>query len=377
MAFADVAGSPIWLPAPPPSITSVAYTSSVIDATGEKFAWTGHVQTPNRGAKSIRNVGFLFGTVTKAGGSALTVSLQDAALAATPTQPDETQDQTVAIANADAGFVTNGWYTTGNFSADRAVNHGDKLSVVVEYDGSGRLSSDAVYFRNVARNYLGGAGPFPAASLKTASWALQNVVPNIILVFSDGTFGTLKGSFPCSAISSRAFKQDTAGSDEYAVEIPVTWDCKVDGLWAIFSLAAVTSDFDFVLYNGTTAMTGGTVSYEGNWSAGGGEIRFIEVAFSQEIELEAGTTYRLAIKPTQTTSTVSLAYFDVATAGHMGVHSLGASCVLTSRLDLGSWAAATTTRRPLLGLSVSALADGAGGSGGVLIPGGMSGGFRG
>lgn len=363
MAFVQLSGPGTFIP-PPPSITALSLSSSVIDATGEKLAWTGRVWTPNRGTKSIRNVGFLFGTVTKAGGSGLTVSLQDPSLTANPTQPDETQDQTVAIANGDSGFTSNAWYTTGNLSADRSVAFGEALSVVVEYDGSGRLGSDAVNFRNPGFALFGGAASFPAVTLKTASWALQSVAPNIVLVFSDGTFGTLAGGFPCSAISNVAFKQDTAGSDEYAVEIPITFKCKVDGFWIVFSNSAATGDFDVVLYDGTTAMTGGTVSHEANWLAGGSETRLCQSLFSQEIELNAGTTYRLAVKPTQTTSTVTLWYFDVSVAGHMGLHTMGENCVLTSRIDGGSWAAATSTRRPLLGLRVSSLDDGAGGGGG-------------
>lgn len=372
MALQAVSGQGIYLP-PPPQLGSPAFTSSVIDATGEKFAWVGCVWTPNRGTKSIRNVEFLFGTVTKAGGSGLTVSLQNISTAASVTQPDETQDQTIAIANGDASFASNTWYLTGNFSADRSVTFGEEVAVVVEYDGSGRLGADAVNFQNPTGNALNtlGARAFPACSLKTASWALVGATPNIILKFSDGTYGTLMGSFPCSAFNVVAFKQDTAGSDEYAIEIPISWDCKVDGLWAFAGATATTANWDFVLYDGTTAMTGGTMSHNAMWTPnGGGEDRIIEHSFTQEIELAAGTTYRLAMKPTQTTSTCRMRYFDVNTAGHMGVHPLGTSCVLTSRLDLGSWAAATTTRRPFMGLRVSALDDGAGGGGGGPLIGG-------
>ena len=124
------------------------------------------------GTKDIRRVGFRFGTVTKAGGSAVTVSLQDVNLAAgPPLQPDEVQDQTVAIANADAGFATGLWYRTGTLSADRTVAYGEDLCVVFEYDGAGRLGSDVV---NIAYSSVGLEGLPHSANvvLKTASWAL-------------------------------------------------------------------------------------------------------------------------------------------------------------------------------------------------------------
>lgn len=365
MAYVQLNGPGPWIPQPPPLITALTITSSVIDATGEKFAWSGRVWTPNRGTKSVRNVGFLFGTVTKSGGSGLTVSLQDVATGATPVQPDETQDQTVAIANGDAGFVSNAWYTTGNLSADRSVTFGELLSVVVEYDGGGRTNPDAVNFRNLTRTSLGGTGGhFPAATLKTASWAATATIPNIVLVFSDGTYGTLLGAFPCSAVSQLLFKQDTATTDEYSIRIVPNFNCKVDGLWAIMGVAAATADFSFVLYDGTTAMTGGTVVHDGNLFVASSEDRLVEVPFSQEIELTAGTTYRLAVKPTQTTSNVRLAYFDVGVAGHLNAHGMGSSSIIDGRLNEGSWNADVATRRPFLGLRVSSVDDGTGSGGG-------------
>lgn len=366
----------MYYPARPPITGAGAtFTSSVIDATGEKFAWSGRVWTPNRSTKSIRTVGFLFGTVTKAGGSGLTVSLQNVSTAATPTQPDETQDETVAIANGDAGFATNAWYQTGSLSADRSVAFGESLSVVVEYNGSGRLSSDAVNFRNLTNSLFGGA-PYhtPACALKTASWATLPVVPNVILGFSDGTFGTLHGAFPTSAMATNDFNSGSA-TDEYALEFSVPYPCKAAGFWAYMRVASTSADFDIVLYDGTTAMTGGTVSFDANQVSASAAESYVEGLFSEQISLAANTTYRLALKPT-TANSVRAIHLDVASASHFQAHDLGAAGVLTSRVDGGSWAAATATRRPFMGLLLDAFDDGAGGGGGLLAHSGMTGGFQ-
>lgn len=372
MAYTEVNGT--YLPPRPEwSATSFA-TGLTIDATGEKAACIGNIVWPSYSAtKAIRKLQFMFGAVTKAGGSSLTLSLQNVSTSAgLPAVPDETQDETVAIANADAGFASNTWYTTGNLSADRTVSYGDPLAVVLEFDGGGRLGADSVIMRSVTKaNLWGGSPSWPACSLKTASWATVGAAPNIVFEFSDGTFGKFQGSWPVSEPAVTAsFKQDTGTADEYALEIPVPFNCKVSGAYVLAGATAATADYDVVLYDGTTAMTGGTVSRDGNWHTTASERRPLEIVFTQEITLTAGTTYRLSVKPTQTTSNVSIAMFDVNAAGHMALHPLGTSCVLTTRLDSGSWAAVTTTRRPIFGLIVSAVDAGSGGtSGGQLISG--------
>src|SRR5688572_15951850 len=74
-------------------------TALTIDATGEKTSYAGKVFYPDRSSatKAITKVGFRFAAVTKAGGSALTVSLQNVtgvtgAGTGGPMVGDETQD---------------------------------------------------------------------------------------------------------------------------------------------------------------------------------------------------------------------------------------------------------------------------------------------
>jgi hypothetical protein len=142
------------------------------------------------------------------------------------------------------------------------------------------------------------------------------------------------------------------------MEFQVPFACKTDGFWV--SVWSNTVDFDVVLYDGTTALQ--TVSFDGNAISGSGGTRHFLQSWASEQELAANTTYRLAVKPT-TASTVRIDYFDVNAAGHMTPHAFG-QFGTTSRVDGGSWAAATTTRRLHAGLRFSAFHDGAGGGGG-------------
>lgn len=344
--------------------TPVLNTTLVIDATGEKVAFSGRVWFPSRtGTKDIRRVGFLFGAVTKAGGSGLTVSLQDVSTAAgPPMQPDGTQDQTVAVANGDANFASNTWCRTGVLSADRTVAFGALLSVVIEYDGSGRQGADSVV---VAGLTSAQSGPFhqSVSTLYTASWVSQSVIPNVILEFSDGTFGTLMDAFPLSAINSISFNSGS-GADEVALEMTFPGPVGVDAAGGIVSPNA-SADLDFVFYEGTSAIANGTVSASLRHMHSASAARPCVGQLPAAIALAAGTTYRLAVKPT-TANNVALYYFDVSDANHLTCHIGGTSWAYTSRFDAGAWDAPTTTRRPFLWPWVCALSDGVGGGGRII-----------
>lgn len=348
-----VATQGVWMPYPPQIVLAPANVSLLIDATGEKVAIIGRVWNKDHTTKNITKVGFRFGVVTKAGGSALTVSLQDVNLAAGgPYQPDETQDQTVAIANADAGFVSNSWYQTNALSAVRSVAFGEHLAVVVEYDGAGRLAADAV---NLTGLQVAASNRFLTSgmALKTAGWAVSTAQSNVILEFDDGTFGTLSESLPYSTFAVLAYNSGSA-ADEVALEFTVPFSCKVDGAYVIMATAFAASDFDVVLYDGTTVLA--TASSDGNTAEATGTNRVHVVTFAEQT-LVPGTVYRLSLKPT-TTNGVSLHYFEVAAANHMQALPGGTSWVYTTRVDAGAWAAPTTTRRPWAGLRISALDNG-------------------
>ena len=89
-------------------------------------------------------------------------------------------------------------------------------------------------------------------------------------------------------------------------------------------------------------------------------VRTRRSIFSAAYTLTKNTTYRCALKPTSANS-VTLYYFDVAAAGHFQAHVGGTAWVYTDRVDAGSWAAVTATRRPFIFPYIAGIDDGAAG----------------
>lgn len=365
MAYQTLTGPGMWLGGVPPELIGrpqAGALASTADAAGEMVGFVGRVWFPARtGTKAIQRVQFMFGTVDKAGGSGLTVSLQDVDLTAgPPARPDGTQDQTVAIANADAGFVSNTWYRTGTLSADRTVTYGDLLAVVIEYDGTGWQANDD-FAINSSFATDGGQPSLGQPVLKTGgTWALAHSrgLGSVLLEMSDGTFGILEGNLPIKAANSHNFKSDTALTDEFAMPFTVPFKCKIDALRAAVNVAA-GANFELILYTGTTATV--TVSVDANTAAASA---LWYDALIPETELAAGTQYYVAIKPTTTTALTAYS-FEVENANHLTVYPGGPSFNYTTRVDGGAWAAATATRRLLAGVRMSAFDDGAGSGGGA------------
>lgn len=367
MSFVPIRG---YFPQYPISMTAATGT---IDATGERYAWIGNVMWADASVatRDIRRARWRFSNVTKAGGSALTFSLQNLDTAnGSPHRPDGTPDQTVAIANADAGFISNSNYTTANLSADRTVSRGERIAGVLEFDGSGRLGSDSVAIIHTSYGgTTGERGDGPA--LLTASWATQGAYNNLSFEFADGTEGILAPYMPISATATSLALNTGTTPDEVALVFTPNFKCKIDGLWAGLA-AGVTADFELVLYQGTTALQ--TAAFDAH-TLRMTTFHIIEGTIP-ETELTPGTTYYIAVKPT-TANSVTLSYGDaVSNAVLLAMLGNTDTAYYSTRADAGSWAVTTTTRRPIIGVRFSAIDDGAGGgSGGLLRHPGMSGGI--
>ncbi len=353
MTMVQLAGSGSLIP-PMPGITvvpSLATTLSLLGANAsDRLSQIGRVVFPERtGSKSLTKVHFLFGAVVKTNGSTLRVSLQDVDLTAgPPMRPDGTVDQSVTIANADSGFASNQWYTATLGSA-RTVNYGDLLAVV--FDWASAVSGDSVvitgYSLSSGSSNAGAVGnQYGAVQFTASTWSAISMVTNIILEFSDGSFGTLDGSLIASAIGTTAFN-NTSNPDEHCLEFQFPFDCEVDGMYA---LVAANADFEMILYSGTTALA--TVTVDAN-TAQSTAARWTRVAFPKQTLLK-NTTYRVAVRPT-TASNVTIYHRDVSNASHKGVEHLGTTASLNSRTDAGAWGTPTATRRPLMGVRICAV----------------------
>lgn len=370
MAYVQIAGQGLLLPELPPFSSPAFSSSPLIDATGEKIAFVGPVFfKAHTGSKTINKVHFRVGSLTKAGGSGWTVSLQSVSLTSgPPIVPSEVQDQFRAIAAAD--LTANTWFTSGLVTSDgtdtgtkRTVNFGELLAVVLEYDAGGRLGADSLVL-NALGNILNTAviGHQNCVMLKSGAgptWAQLSAAINVVLEFSDGTFGTLDHAAVANGTNTHSYNSGTGVADEYANAFTLPFPCKVDGGWAILNFAA-GADVEIILYDGTTAQQ--TVTVDSNAIGGAGSARFIHFSFA-ETALTANHTYYLSIRPT-TANSITAYSIDVNDANHWDTWPLGQYMAYTTRLDLGAWAATTTTRRLMAGLRASSLDDGTGGAGG-------------
>lgn len=355
MAIVDFVGQGVFTP-PMPGITinpALATTLVIAGANAnDKIAQMGRVAFAARtGTKNITKVHFLFGAVTKSNGSTLRVSLQNVDTANGPAmRPDGNVDQSYTILNADAGFVSNAWYTA-TLDAPRTVTYGELLAAVFDWNGGG-VSGDSVAITGLsvssAASNGGAVGHQHCCTLFTsAAWGVISMTPNILLEFDDGTFGTLDGAMVASAIGTLSVNTGTT-PDEQALEFQLPFDCEVDGMWAMVNMGA--GDVDLVLYDGTTPLA--TVAIDANAVQATG-ARFIRASFPK-VALTANTTYRVAVKPASATS-VSVYYRDVANAAHRAVMPLGTTAQLNGRTDGGAWGAGTSTRIPWMGVRISGI----------------------
>jgi hypothetical protein len=325
--------------------TGGGWGSVTIDAAGEKVAFL--VTAPKTG--NVQRVGFLLGAVTTA--EDLKVSLQDIDLGTG--DPDGAADQSVVV--AAAGVVSNTWITA-TLSASRAVTRGQRFYVVIEFN----LATGFVAVQT------GGGQARPAfaqlcySSHYTGSWTKQTTgnQPVVALEYDDGTYGPILGSYPMSLRGSTSFHNGST-PDEIALKFRFPAPVKIGGCWLAINMTNGAAA-DIVLYDsdGTTALE--TMSVDEDETTESGGMAGV-CYFSQERTLAANTYYRLSLKPTNGTTT-NLIWFDVAAAAILDAWDGGQGFHWSERTDAGAWTD-TTTKRPMIGLIVTALDDGAGGGG--------------
>lgn len=334
----------IFLPPPPPASPLSSTNVMTIDATGEMAAFLGRAVVPGGGSRTIERAGILFGTVVKAGGSVLRLSLQNLSTTVGPVfVPDEVQDEFVDIPTGDPVSAT--WYRTPVFSAGRTVTNGDLLAVVIEFDAAGRLGADSYGIRRW--DSIATPGGHAACATKLAGvWAQAAGAPILVLEDNAGGFITLDGAMPIDSLTISIAFNNASAADEIGLEFVSPVSGNVMGAWLYIQTTAGTSDFDVVLYSGTTAIA--TASVDAN------QLRtansFLPVQFTALAAITQGTTYRLVVKPT-TANNVTFFFQNVNSAAHLSVTPPFLSgWNYVTRVDAGSWAAATTTRRPMIGL---------------------------
>lgn len=324
--------------------------SLTLNASGDLASACGPVRVSDRGAsKSLNTVAWRFGSITKSNGpSTLTVSLQDMALTGTPTVvPDETQDQSYTIANADASFASNQYYTA-TLSTNRTVSHGDRFCVVWEIGNFG--AGDSVAFNMVTQSFNQASTQVKKRSGGT--YSTQSMAPNVVFGFTDGTIGTFESSVIFTAVASTGNVGSGTNPDEYGMAFSFDAATKIDAIWANVYLAGTSSDIVLTLVEGSTVRQTCTIDAQTVASTNNFPIYCTFAPYT----IPANTTFYVAARPT-TTNTVTFPYLDLAAAAQRILTPYGTNWSSNTRNCTddpctASWGTASTTLQYPFGVRV-------------------------
>lgn len=366
----------IWVPSYPALdgfITNISQQDGgVMDATGERVHCVGRLFLPGRtGSKTISAAGggaiwWTSGAVTNNnGGTVFRVGIQDADLTAGPAaRGDAGWD--VHGENTGSGIVAgtarNTWSMT---SGSKTIAHGDFIAVVFQMTTRG--GSDSIIARQAA---TGVAAASPSVTLETSgpTFTAQTAIPNVVIVFDDGTFGWFAGTTPVGPAFSTNTAAFNSGStpDEYCNIFRVPFACKVDQLQALVGPAS-GADFEMILYSdplGTPAVIE-SVTCDAN-TVSSTTVRGYIAQLTTPRTLTINTDYAIAVRPT-TTNSVTLREMGSISSSNAGWQfaQLGTGCYKATRSNQSGAFSATDSTRMLMAVCISALDDGAGAGGGI------------
>lgn len=333
------------------------FSSALIDASTEKVAVIGRMWNKDHANKSVRKVGYRTGAVALNASSTIKTSLQsvDTANQFRPTGTILGATNNGFVTEAQGTFSANSWHQTAALGEDVSVNYNDLIAVVIEY--ANFVSTSSLNYSSTT-----GSEGSEGVTLFTAAWASQSMIANLVLEFSDGTFGCFAPGFPFSNMAQLTYNSGSA-TDEYGLEFQLPFPATVDGLSFVGGPNASGANFDVVLYSDTTVLQSVSVDPETIRSVSQTTVLTFPIP---EQALAKDTNYIVALKPTTVTDVV-LNYWDVNDANHRQCHTFGTTAALRSRVDGGAWAAATTTRIPRMGIRVSGADNGVGGGAGGAI----------
>jgi hypothetical protein len=338
-----------------------AFSSSVIDASTEKIAFVGTVWHPTvkTGTINIRKVLFRTGTVTINAASEIRVSLQTvSATAGPPYQPDGVQDQFYDFKTATATLASVAWQSTGNLSADRAVDlsadsttdaNSRRLAVVFEYQVF--TASDVV---NIAAMNVGNQlSSMMGCLLDTGSWAIvSNNMPNVAFECDDGTFAFISGGYSFASVST-ASVSSTGAIRRAGVKFQVPSARTLDRV-ALSVTVPNNCDGRVVIYDsdGTTELR--SIDVDNDTVRSSLLLGHMDLTF-EPVTLTANTYYRMVwLGSTSTAATIP--YLETASVALMDGLVFGRDAHWTE-YDGASWTE-TTTRRPVFGLGFGSYDDG-------------------
>lgn len=321
-------------------------TSATLNSSSKKANQCGYLATAGNATKTLQNIHFMPGAVTKAGGTDLRVGIQGvSATTGPPIQPDGTwaAGNTAFATIADASITANTWLRSGTVAGSLSMTGGSLYCMVVEPENY--AGSDSFVIRGTFTRFgmFGQGGSYDGSAWVGASSLVH------LLEFTDGTYGYIGISIPLNSINQVISLNTGSTPDEVALKVSPSTSMNVAGICADNNYSTSSGDLDYVLYNGTTAMISASVDAQQFLSTSASQLSC--ALFPTVQSLTSGNTYYAAVKPT-TANNVRVVYNGVDNSAYWSVWGGGTASSYSSRTDAGAWSD-TTTRRPSIWLLLS------------------------
>jgi hypothetical protein len=380
MAFQTTNGAHLYVPGLPFSVNlpnasfapgTTSNTVMTSSNTSAKTAMLGRLYFDAKsGSKTIAKIHWRFGTTITAGTSAVVrVSVQGVS-GGSKAIPDGTiassGGATYTFNMTDTGVSASTWFTTPSatsFGTQPTYNYGDLLSFVWDWSAAG--TGSVLTFSNLGT--ISGGNPGFAALLTTpdgTTWT-DGGLPDLVIEFSDGTFGTIDGGMPISAGVSTSYGA-TSTAISYGTQFTLPYTAKCDAIWMCAGLNSGSTGVA-ELVNASSGAVIASVTIGNNYSSStGADINCY--LLSSEQTLSANTAYFAGLRATSgTTSGCTAIGWDMASPSYQPVFAGGSAFVAASRASSTAVPVTTNTRRYAVGVRLSAFDDGvsSGGTAGV------------
>jgi len=318
---------------PAPVGNAGASASSLSLGTSEKYGYV--FQVPKTG--NINKVHFtIFGITTN---QTLKLSLQ--------TVDTSTGKPTGTLYGGSATQTltpTKNVTNTVPFSTPAAATAGDFVAFVIEWDSTSGSLTLAYYLRNPSMPCY--------YKFTSGAWGSVNAgLPNMQCEYDDGTTPH-HGNLPVFTNSSASFHSGSA-TDERGIKFQIPFPARASGVWIVFSYSSGSANFDLVLYDASSNVLT-SISLNASIIHNSGELtRFF---WPTKINISANTVYRLSIKPTQSSQTITMPYWSFTDSARRAMFPGASTVYETHRVDLGSWTDDQTIL-PVMGLILDQAAD--------------------
>lgn len=345
--------------------------TDVLNISGSRIAMIGQFWTPDNQNKVITGVQFRFGTVTKAGGTVMRVSLQNlltgSAATGSPGQANNTPLDFFYIQNNDTTFATSTW-CTGSLQTGVSMSFGQLFAVVFETSASGLQAGDSIGVAGINnlgsisgnKNGFSYLAKYPGSG---SLWQASTSYPNVAFQCSDGTNGSFIGGFSLNNFSSVLNIATGSNPNEVGLRIKIPFSCSIDAVAAVILIQNNSSSFNVNFYDGGTDGNSSILLMTSSLNAGMFPTtlaqRYTIMPFATESILAPNHIYYATILP-QTGSLGSQTQFQLLNVFNNNLWNINGATsesYQASRINGQSWSG-SITQRPIMYLRLNQVDDG-------------------